>query len=298
MVRKLNLIIIMFMSMLLIPIPLYARGGFGGGHGGFGGHGFGGGHSSFGGHGFGGYGGFNSGHFGGYRGFNGSGWSGFSGRSGSWGHGFSGHNGFNNSGHFGGHNGGNFNNFNHGGFHHGHHEEFEENENFIFASSFFLGFGFGALAAYPFWAYPYYGYPYYGYPYYGYPYDYPYAGSYTPGYGDPPPDPQSYGDLGIQMTPEGTPNGYTYDAPQPNSQSYGNLEIHVAPENAEIYVDGRFIGQANDFQGPAVLSVPEGTHIVEFRYNGFSSSTTVNVNSGSNSVIQEHIGNSPKGGPI
>ncbi|MGE5443089.1 MAG: hypothetical protein ACM3SR_00605, partial [Ignavibacteriales bacterium] len=113
-------------------------------------------------------------------------------------------------------------------------------------------------------AYPYYAYPYYGYPYYGYPYDYPYAGSYPPDYGDPytsyPPADQPSGGLDVQVTPD--------------NQSYGDLEIHVTPENAETYVDGRFIGQANDFQGPAILSVPEGTHMIEFRYNGTSSSTT------------------------
>jgi hypothetical protein len=205
MVRKLNLIIIMFISMLLMPLPLYARGGAGGGHGGFGGHGFGG-HGSFGGHrfsgngGFGGHGGFHTGHFG---------------------HGDFGH-------------------FDHGRFHHHHHGHFEE-EDFLFASGLFLGFDLAAII--PLAVYPYYYPPYYDYPY---------------------------------------------------EQPYGDIEILVTPEDAQIYVDGRFIGQAKDFSGPAMVSVSSGTHIVEFRYNGLSSSTSVIVAPDSRSVVQQHFSNNPK----
>lgn len=314
MVRKLNLITITFMLIVLMPLPVYA---YGGGHRGFGGHGFGG-HSSFGGHGgftrggfnfghfggrqsgfgsrgFPGQSGFNSGHFGGYSRYNGSGESGFSGRGGSWGHGFSGHNGFNNagfnSGHFGGHsgfggngfNGHNGGNFNHRGFHHGHHEEFEE-ENFLFASSFFFGLGLGAIL--PFAVFPplaFAAYPYYFpccdyYPYYGYPYD------------APPPDVQPNDDTGLQVTPDDNNDDYASDVTLGYAQSNGNLEIHVTPENIEIYVDGSYIGQANNFRGTAIVSVPSGTHVVEFRYNGLSSSTTIDVNSDAKSVIQERFG--------
>jgi PEGA domain-containing protein len=182
MVRKLNLIIIVLISMFLMPLPVYARGG---GHGGFGGH-----------NGF-GHGGFHAGHF------------------------------------------------DHGHFHHHHHEHFEE--DFLFASGLFLGFDLAAII--PLAVYPYY-YPpccdYY--PYYEYPY----------------------------------------------GQPYGDLEILVTPEDAEIYVDGRFIGKAKDFSGPTMVSVASGTHIVEFRYNGLSSSTSVTVAPDSKSVVQQHFSNNPK----
>ena len=197
MIRKLNLIIITLISMFLVPLPLYARGGSVGGHGGFGGHGFGG-HGGF------GHGGFHTGHFG---------------------HGDFGH-------------------FDHDHFHH-HHGHFED-EDFLFASGLFLGFDLGVLL--PLAIYPYYYPPYYDYSYYDYPYE----------------------------------------------QPYGDIEILVTPADSEIYVDGRFIGLANDFQGPAIVSVPSGTHIVEFRHNGLSFSTTVHIDSGSKSVVQEHFSNSPK----
>ena len=166
MIRKLNLITIIFISMLLMPLPLYA---IGGGHGGFGGHGFG--HD----------GGFHQGHF------------------------------------------------DHGHLHHDH-----------FSSSFFLGVGFGALALSPFVIYPYYTYPHYVDPYASYP---------------------SAG------------------------QSYGDLEINVTPEDVEIYVDGRFIGLAKDFKGPVIAAVPSGSHVVEFRYNGATSSNNVYVAPGSKSAV-------------
>jgi hypothetical protein len=204
MIRKLNLIIIMFISMFLMPLPLYARGGHsGGGRGGLGGHGLGG-HSGF------GHGGFHVAHL--------------------------------------GH--GDFDHFDHGHFHHHHHrhfEEEEEEENFLFASGLFFGLDFGVL--FPLAIYPYYYPPCCDYPYTSY----------------------SYAD-----------------------QLYGNLEIQVAPEDVEIYVDGRFIGKANDFRGPAVVLVPSGTHVVEFRYKGASSSTNVRVDPNSKSVIRQDFSNSPK----
>ena len=152
MVRKIDLIIIMFISMFLISLPSYARGGHGhGGHGGFG------------------HGGFHTGHF-----------------------------------------------------HHHHHGHFEEEEeNFLFASALFFDFGI----ALPFVIYPYY------YPYYDY--------SYEP--------------------------------------SYGDLKIEAIPEEVEIFVDGRFIGRANDYKGAALVLVPSGTHVVDFRYKGSTSSTKVSV---------------------
>jgi len=62
----------------------------------------------------------------------------------------------------------------------------------------------------------------------------------------------------------------------------------------EIYVDGRFVGMANDFNGSTTVSLPEGNHVVEFRYNGSSTSTDVTIAPESKSVIREEFSDSSK----
>ena len=42
--------------------------------------------------------------------------------------------------------------------------------------------------------------------------------------------------------------------------------VTSTPENAEIYVDGAFVGNA-----PANLRLPEGIHIIEAKMAGFAS---------------------------
>jgi hypothetical protein len=260
MIRKPSLLITIFISIFLMPLPVYAFSGMA--HNGSGGHGSSGGRG-LGGRGFGGHGSFSSSGFGRYSNF--SSYRGF------------------NTGHFVQRH---FSNPNQAHFDHG---RFDHHDHGRFFSSFDLGFGFGAIfpfvAYYPFIAYPYYSYPYYGYPYYDYPYDYPYPGSYPPDdYVDPyasyPPSDQPYGDLETQVAPD--------------DQSYGDLEIQVAPEDVEIYVDGRFVGMANDFNGSTTISVPSGTHKVEFRHNGSSTSTDVTIAPDSKSVIREEFSNSYK----
>jgi hypothetical protein len=44
----------------------------------------------------------------------------------------------------------------------------------------------------------------------------------------------------------------------------------VVPEETEIVVEGRRIGLARAFRGPAVVPVVAGPHIVELRWRGFS----------------------------
>lgn len=259
--RKLNLIIMMFISMLLITLPLYARSGRGGGQGGFGRGGF---NRGSGGHGFSGHRGFSSPsgfRNGVLRGLGSGGQAKFGGR------GFEGRSVINNNSLF--RNIGNrgfdnkrfrhddprhfdhklfgdkdFRRFDrkHSGHKHHHHHHDDD-----FSSSFFFGLGFGAV--FPFVAYPFYAYPYYAYPYYAYPYDYP-------------------------------PDSYPYP-----EQSYGDLEIQASPEDVEIYVDGKFIGFAGDFDGRAVVLVPSGNHVLEFRYNGSSSSSSVYVTPDSTSAV-------------
>jgi hypothetical protein len=111
----------------------------------------------------------------------------------------------------------------------------------FFASPFFFG-GFGLGFAYdPFlwgWGYPFgWGYPYWGSPYYGY-------GGY-PGYG--------YGYPGR--------GGY---------HRYGSVKLDVKPRNAEVYVDGYYMGQVRDFNGLGHhLDVDAGEHKIEIRAPGY-----------------------------
>jgi hypothetical protein len=56
----------------------------------------------------------------------------------------------------------------------------------------------------------------------------------------------------------------------PAAESHGILQITLRKQDAEIYIDGRFVGLANNFNGTALVSVPAGKHVVEFRYQDAS----------------------------
>jgi hypothetical protein len=77
-------------------------------------------------------------------------------------------------------------------------------------------------------------------------------------------------------------------------QTYGDLKIEAIPEEVEIFVDGRFIGRANDYKGAAIVLVPSGTHVVEFRYNGLTSSINVSVVQDTESFIGKDFRGNPK----
>lgn len=66
----------------------------------------------------------------------------------------------------------------------------------------------------------------------------------------------------------------------PVADSHGVLSLKVTTQDAEMYVDGRFIGLARDFKGPAVVSVPSGDHVIEFKYNGLSYKTNAHITRG------------------
>lgn len=81
-------------------------------------------------------------------------------------------------------------------------------------------------------------------------------------------------------------SGYAYPTPvYPYYSPYGppppppnaTLQIEVTPDETEIAVDGRRIGQAKEFRGPAVVPVAAGPHLVEFHLRGFSVATSVMV---------------------
>jgi hypothetical protein len=108
--------------------------------------------------------------------------------------------------------------------------------------------GFGLWAGYPVtWAYPYY-YP--PYPSYYYPYTYPH-GPEGPGYSVAPP---------VDVTP-GT---------APEATNLGGLSFEITPPDAQVFVDGKYVGTAGQFTATTQpLGVPSGRHHVEIRSVGY-----------------------------
>ena len=120
---------------------------------------------------------------------------------------------------------------------------------------FYAGFGYPYYYpyAYPYPYYPYYSYPYpaYSYPGYSYP-TYSYPGSY-PGYSYPPQTAVTTG----QPPPQQQQQQYA---------TYGGVRIDGAPRDAQVYVDGRYAGLVEDFDGPnRHLNLTSGEHQVEIR---------------------------------
>ena len=130
--------------------------------------------------------------------------------------------------------------------------------------------GGGYYPVYP--SYPGY-YPGYGYPYYGYGYGYgywglglgfyydpfwwgfsPWSGGYPYGYG------YGYGGYGY--------GGASYGQ---SDQLTGEIKLKVKPKEAEVYVDGYFVGIVDDFDGAFQhLTVRSGQpHRIEVRRPGF-----------------------------
>jgi PEGA domain len=97
----------------------------------------------------------------------------------------------------------------------------------------------------------------YGYDPWGYGYGGTYGGGYTGYYGgyyDP-----WYG--GYPTYPQST---YT-------SSDEGSLKLKIKPRDAEVYVDGYFVGVVDDFDGIFQrLHIESGAHRIEVRANGFA----------------------------
>jgi hypothetical protein len=161
----------------------------------------------------------------------------------------------------------------------------------------------GGGASYPGVIYdPYYGYaysPYYGYgggyssfwnPYgYGFglgyfAYDpflfggYGYGGGYAPGYGYGPygPDPgygYGYGNGSGYGDPSGSYGSSQGGYGSSSSSGYrgvGSIRLKVKPADAQVYVDGYFMGLVNSFDGSFQrLEIEAGPHKVEVRGEGY-----------------------------
>jgi hypothetical protein len=131
----------------------------------------------------------------------------------------------------------------HGGHHHhGHYYPY-------YYPYYSFGFGFG---------YPYYYYPYY----YGYGYS-PYYYGYRP-YGYYAPAPYYYG--GYSAYGEGS-----YAPAYADRASLGAVAVKVKPQTAEVWLDGRYVGVAESFDGfPTYLWVAPGEHHVAVVHDGFA----------------------------
>ena len=89
----------------------------------------------------------------------------------------------------------------------------------------------------------------YGHGYHGYPSHYRYGNHYYPRF---------YG-----------PNGGPYQAVGP-LEYLGALDLNVKPKNTQIYLNGRYIGVTDNFDGiPRYLWLEEGTHEVIFYNEGY-----------------------------
>jgi hypothetical protein len=107
-----------------------------------------------------------------------------------------------------------------------------------------FGYGYpGFYGAYPWYGYSGYGYPAYGYPGYGYPaYGYP-------GYGYP---------------------GYGYPAYGVAARPSGSVRLEIPQKDAEVYADGYFAGNVDNFDGRFhQLNLEPGPHRIEVRAPGF-----------------------------
>jgi len=103
-------------------------------------------------------------------------------------------------------------------------------------------------------------------------------------------------------------SGYAYPTPPyPYRSPYGpppsppnaTLQIEAMPGETEIAVDGRRIGQAKEFRGPAVVPVAAGPHVVEFHDRGLSVVTNVMVPAQTTVSVRRDLGSPshPSPGP-
>jgi len=123
---------------------------------------------------------------------------------------------------------------------------------------------------YPRYSYPRYHYPY-GYPYYS-PWYYPYYPGFSfgisLGFGWPAPYWGAYG--------YGYPYAYPYAYPYPYYwyDNSGSARLQITPRNAQVYVDGRFVGLVDDFDGTVQrLRLGNGTHELQIYLDGYRTLT-------------------------
>jgi hypothetical protein len=107
----------------------------------------------------------------------------------------------------------------------------------------------------------------FGHPY-GFPYRYGYTYPYYPGL-------YPYGSYAYPLPPP----AYVTAAP---GYAYGGVRIEDAPPDAQVFVDGYYVGVVDDFDGPFQhLNLTAGPHQIEIRASGYQPITfDVNVQPG------------------
>jgi len=140
-----------------------------------------------------------------------------------------------------------------------------------------LNLGFGLWLGYPVRYTSYYGYynPFYYYPYYSYPYySYPYNSYWIPAYPPPAYPPSAYPPSTYPPAPtqpvypqSGYPPQGSISPSQPNT---GGMSFEIQPSDAQIYVDGRYVGTVGQFSPTSQpLGMTAGRHHIRITAPGY-----------------------------
>jgi hypothetical protein len=150
-----------------------------------------------------------------------------------------------------------------------------------------LSLGFGLRLGYPvrytsYYGYydPFYNYPYYPYPY-GYQYQYPYPYSYPSAYPAYPPPaypptypptaypPSAYPPASTQ--PPYPQSGYpSQGSIRPSQPNTGGISFEIQPSNAQVYVDGQYVGTVAQFTPTSQpLGLTMGRHHIQITAPGY-----------------------------
>lgn len=157
----------------------------------------------------------------------------------------------------------------HEGFRGGHDHDgrfFRDRDDFFFGGGYYPWFGFGLGLGLGFgWDYPWgWGPGFYGYwgpSWSGYNPGYGPGYGYYPGYG--------YGGYGGEYY-DGYGSGSSAPAPRAHGEM-GALNIDISPSDAEVYLNGEYIGRARDFSGwgRGYLWLEKGTYDIVFYKDGY-----------------------------
>jgi hypothetical protein len=94
--------------------------------------------------------------------------------------------------------------------------------------------------------------------------------------------------LRYPYSPQASPY-YSPYGPPPHSPN-ATLQIEATPGETEIVVDGRRVGLAKEFRGPAIVPVTAGPHLVEFHDRGLSVATSVLVPARTTVSVRRDLG--------
>lgn len=153
---------------------------------------------------------------------------------------------------------------------------------YSFVPRFSLGFGLtiGYPVAYPYYYPPAYSYGYPAYPPAAYGYGYSQPGYSAPvasrSYSQDPYAANGYGadTSAYQTQPQTQPYTTSSVNARPGTSSTGGVSLEVTPSTATVFVDGTYMGTADEF-GPTSqpIGLTAGRHRIEVRANGYQTMT-------------------------